>query len=88
MTFLWESGELVSYKFEELPPAVNQLQEDMYRAMSETGPGYYMGVVNAEVNNANWEAWQRMIAGELTPTEATQLVQSVYEEQIALLEGS
>lgn len=85
MTFLWESGELVSYQFEELPPAVNQLQEDMYRAMSETGPGYYMGVVNAEVNNANWEALQRMVAGELTPTEAMQLVQSVYEEQIALL---
>jgi raffinose/stachyose/melibiose transport system substrate-binding protein len=85
MTFLWESGELVSYQFDELPPAVNQLQEDMYRAMAETGPGYYMGVVNAEVNNANWEAWQRMIAGELTPTEATQLVQAVYEEQIALL---
>jgi hypothetical protein len=42
-------------------------------------------VVNAEVNNANWEALQRMVAGELTPAEAMQLVQSVYEEQIALL---
>lgn len=85
MTFLWESGELVSYQFDERPPPVNPLQADMTDAMAATGPGYYMGVVNAEVNNANWEALQRMIAGELTPTEAMQLVQSVYEEQIALL---
>jgi raffinose/stachyose/melibiose transport system substrate-binding protein len=84
MTFIWERGELVSYQFEELPPAATQLQEDMYTAMANTGPGYYMGVVNAEVNNANWDALQRMIDGELTPAEAFQFVQSVYEEQIEL----
>jgi len=85
MTFLWESGELVSYQFDERPPAVNQLQADMTDAMAATGPGYYMGVVNAEVNNANWQALQRMIGGELTPTEAMESIETVYEEQIALL---
>lgn len=84
MTFIWERGELVAYQFDELPPAETQLQEDMYTAMSTTGPGYYMGVVNAEVNNANWEGLQLMIDGELTPAEAFQLVQGVYEEQIEL----
>lgn len=87
MTFLWSEGDLVSYQFDELPAAANQLQEDMYNALASTGPGYYMGVVNAEVNNANWEAIQRMIGGELTPTEAMQLVQGVYEEQIELAGG-
>jgi raffinose/stachyose/melibiose transport system substrate-binding protein len=84
MTYLWTEGDLVSYQFDELPPATSQLQEDMYTALANTGPGYYMGVVNAEVNNANWEGLQRMIAGELTPREAFELVQRVYEEQIAL----
>jgi len=84
MTLIWSEGDLVSYQFDELPPAVDQLQEDMYTALSSTGPGYYMGVVNAEVNNANWEALQRMVAGELSPTEAMEHIQGVYEEQIEL----
>lgn len=84
MTYLWTEGDLVSYQFDQLPPAVSQLQEDMYTALASTGPGYYMGVVNAEVNNANWAGIQRMIAGELTPREALESVQSVYEEQIGL----
>lgn len=86
MTFLWEEGELVAYKFDSLPPAANQLQEDLYLAMQATGPGYYMGVVNAEVNDANWEAIQGIVSGDLTPTEAMQSIQGVYEEQIELLE--
>lgn len=87
MTYIWEEGDIVAYKFDELPPAVDQLQEDMYNALQATLNGYYMGVVNAEVNNANWEGLQRMIAGELTPTEAFEYVQGVYEEQIELTSG-
>lgn len=85
MTFLWEEGELVAYQFDELPPAANKLQEDLYLAMRATGPGYYMGVSNAEVGDALWENLQGMVAGDLTPTEAMQRTQAVYEEQIALL---
>lgn len=87
MAFIWEGGDIVAYKFDELPPAVDQLQEDVYNALQSTLNGYYMGVVNAEVNNANWDALQRMIAGELTPAEAFAYVQSVYEEQIELTGG-
>ena len=86
MTFLWTEGELVAYRFDTLPPAADQLQEDLYNAMQTTGPGYYMGVVNAEVNDANWEAIQGIVAGDLEPQEALESVQVVYEEQIALLD--
>ena len=85
MTFLWGEGELVAYQFDELPPAANQLQEDLYLAMRATGPGYYMGVSNAEVGDALWENLQGMVAGDLTPTEAMRNTQAVYEEQIARL---
>lgn len=86
MTFLWTEGALVAYRFDDLPPAANQLQEDLYQAMQLTGPGYYMGVVNAEVNDANWEAIQAVVTGDMSPQEAMDSIQVVYEEQIALLD--
>ncbi len=78
---LWDAGKLVTYRFDEAPPAVNQLQADIYAGMQLTGPGYYMGVSCVEVNRGNWAALQGMIAGETTPEETMAMTQGIYESE-------
>jgi raffinose/stachyose/melibiose transport system substrate-binding protein len=75
----WDAGKFVTYRFDEVPSAVNRLQEDIYAAMQRTGPGYYMGVNCVEVNRGIWDALQGMIAGETTPEETMATVQGIYE---------
>ena len=78
---LWDAGKFVTYRFDEVPPPVNQLQADIYAAMQVTGPGYYMGVNCVEVNRGNWSALQGMIAGETTPEETMAITQGIYETE-------
>lgn len=76
---LWDAGKFVTYRFDEVPPPVTQLQADIYDAMQRTGPGYYMGVSCAEVNRGNWAALQGMIAGDTDPAGTMAVTQGIYE---------
>lgn len=78
---LWDAGKFVTYRFDDVPPATNALQADIYDAMQRTGPGYYMGVNCVEVNRGNWAALQGMIAGDTTPEETMAVTQGIYESE-------
>lgn len=76
---LWDAGKLVTYQFDEVPPATNPLQADVYAGMQVTGPGYYMGVSCVEVNRGNWAALQGLIAGDTDPAGTMAVTQGIYE---------
>ncbi|MEX2540895.1 MAG: extracellular solute-binding protein, partial [Trueperaceae bacterium] len=58
MRAFWNDGTLVSFQFDEVPPATTVLQGDIYAAMQQTGPGYYHGVISPLVNRGLWSAHQ------------------------------
>ncbi len=83
MAFFWENGLLVPFQFDELPDAVDQLQVDIFSAMQQSGPGLFEGNISPEVQQTIWAKMQEMVAGDITPEQAMQDVQAVYEEQAA-----
>ncbi len=86
-TYLWEQGQLVTYRFADTPAAETNLQSDVYEAMQNAGPGYYMGVVNGEIQTATWDAVQRLVLGEVDAQGAADHIQQVYERVVAAAEA-
>jgi len=75
----WAAGDIVAYKFDEVPPSASPLQADVYDAMQKTGTGYYLGNYNGEVQAMIWQSLQELVAGALTVEEALGQIQSTYE---------
>jgi raffinose/stachyose/melibiose transport system substrate-binding protein len=80
----FSEGMLVTYMFDEVPEPQTTLQREMYEAMQVRGPGYYMGVVNAEVGSAIFAQLQDLCGGTITAQQAMENIQSVYMEQAQL----
>lgn len=78
----WNNGEIPAYQFEEVPDPVVPLQADVYEAMQMTLTGTYMGNFSSEVQQATWNNFQAMLAGDMTPEGALQAVDGVYESVI------
>lgn len=78
----WNAGDIPAYQFEEVPEPVVPLQADVYEAMQMTLTGTYMGNFNSEVQQATWNNFQAMLAGDVTPEAALQEVDAVYESVI------
>lgn len=79
----WNAGDIPAYQFEEVPEPVVPLQADVYEAMQMTNTGTYMGNFNSEVQQSIWNSLQSMLNGELTPEEAMQALDGVYESVVA-----
>ncbi|MBK9123616.1 MAG: carbohydrate ABC transporter substrate-binding protein [Chloroflexi bacterium] len=84
MRTFFSEGMLVVYQFDEVPEPQTQLQREMYEGMAIRGPGYYMGVVNAEVGSAIFAQLQELCGGTVTAQEAMENIQAVYDEQAQL----
>ncbi len=78
-TAMWNGGLIPAYGFATIPDPVSFLQTGVYDAMQTAGPGYYLGNVDPEVQQQIWNNLQSMVAGEVTPEEAMNNVQEVYE---------
>jgi raffinose/stachyose/melibiose transport system substrate-binding protein len=75
----WNAGDIPAYQFAEVPDPVVPLQADVYEAMQQTMTGTYMGNFNSEVQQAIWNNLQAMIGGEVTPEQAMQQLNEVYQ---------
>jgi raffinose/stachyose/melibiose transport system substrate-binding protein len=73
----WNQGNIVNYRFTDVPEPTTVLQGDIYRAMQMTGPGYYMAVTG-ELLASQGAIVQQVAASELTPEEAMAEMQAVY----------
>lgn len=81
MSSFFSEGMLVTYQFDDLPEPQTTLQGEMYQALQMRGPGYYMGVVNAELGSTIFAQLQELCGGSVTAQEAMENIQSVYVEQ-------
>lgn len=81
MSVFFSEGMLVTHQFDGMPEPQTSLQGEMYEAMQMRGPGYYMGVVNAELGSAIFAQLQDLCGGSVTAQEAMENIQSVYMEQ-------
>ncbi len=78
MAFWYNSGLLVPYLFATPSEPLDSLQADIFTLLHQTGPGYFMGVVDGEVNDAITAAMQGLVAGDLSPEEAMASIQAIY----------
>ena len=83
MRYFWDNGILVTYQFDQTPAPATVLQGDIYPALLQAGPGYYLGVVNPEVNRAVWAAAQSIVGGDETPEQALGDVEAIYANAAA-----
>jgi len=82
MTFWWQSGLLVPYRFDPLPSGKDQLQADIYNAMQVNGPGHFITVSAPETSRVLWANLQEIVAGSMTPEEAFAGVQAAYLKEV------
>ena len=76
---LWNIGDLVLYKFPEVPKPVYPLQADAYISLQGLLPGYYLGSnQDQRVQALVWPLLQEVVGGKITPQQALDKVQEEY----------
>lgn len=78
---LWDSGDLPAYQFKTVPASTSELQSDVYKAMQDTGIGFFLGSTPKVANEQN-AALQEMGAGSLTAQQALDKIEAVYKQSL------